>query len=276
MKHAMRPDGIELVLDPKQVAALRLSLAALALSPAAIVGLKTIPKTQLKYILIVGLIGSGIPAFLFTTAQQHISSSLAGILNALTPLFTLIIGSQFFHRTADKRQTAGILIGLAGAAALISINGLEKSESWPYALLIVIATASYGFSVNTVQSRLQEVKALHITAISLLMAGVPCGIYAISSGVPEVVSTHSLGIEALGYVTTLAILGTAGANMLYFWLTQQTNALFASSVTYLMPIVSVAWGLLDEELVTFGHVVCGLIILSGVYLVSLKKKSTVK
>lgn len=248
----------------------------MALLPAAIIGLKQTPKEKLKYIAVVGLVGSGIPAFLFTTAQQQLSSSIAGILNALTPLFTLIIGIQYFRRPSEKRQNAGIMLGLGGAAALISLNGFEGNNSWAFALLIVIATASYGLSVNTVQSKLQGVKALHITAISLLMAGIPCGIYVFYSGVPDTVTANALGWNALGYVTTLAILGTAAANMLYFWLTQQTNALFASSVTYLMPIVSVAWGVFDNEPLTLAHIVCGIVILSGVYLVSIKKKSTAK
>lgn len=273
----MRPDETQAnpVLLPDQVASARLCIAAIILLPLAIQGLRVIPRKKIKWVALVGLVGSGIPAFLFTAAQQKLSSSLAGILNALTPLFTLLLGIWIFRRMAEPRQNLGILIGLGGAAALISLNGFEGDNSWFSALLIVVATASYGLSVNAVQSQLQHVKSLHITAISLLVAGIPCGIYAVFSGVPRVLTENPQGWEAFGYLSVLAIMGTAVANMLYFWLTQQTNALFASSVAYLMPLVSVGWGFFDREPITVAHLICGFIILSGVYLVSLRKKSTV-
>jgi drug/metabolite transporter (DMT)-like permease len=274
MKHAMKPDGVQQAFRSDQVAALRLSIAALALLPFSIQGLRHIKKENIKWIALVGLIGSGIPAFLFTTSQTHLDSSVAGILNSLTPLFTLLVGVVLFKRVTEPRQAVGVLIGLGGAAALISLKGFEADSQWGYGLLIAMATFSYGLSVNVVQSKLKEVKSLHITAISLLIAGVPCGIYAVYSGVPQVITENPQGISGLTYVGTLALLGTAMANMLYFWLTKETSALFASSVTYLMPLVAVAWGLGDGEQLGILHLFCGLIILSGVWLVSYKKKST--
>jgi drug/metabolite transporter (DMT)-like permease len=274
MKHAMKPDGVHSAFRSDQVAALRLSIAALALLPFSIQGLRRMKISNLKWIALVGLIGSGIPAFLFTASQQYLDSGVAGILNSLTPLFTLLVGVVLFKRVTEPRQAVGVLIGLGGAAALISLKGFGASSQWSYGLLIAIATFSYGLSVNVVQSKLKEVKSLHITAISLLIAGIPCGIYAIYSGVPEVISQNQHGVKGLMYVGTLALLGTAMANMLYFWLTKETSALFASSVTYLMPLVAVAWGLGDGEVLGILHLMCGLIILSGVWLVSYKKKST--
>lgn len=271
MKYGMKTADGTPVFTPNQVASLRLSLAALALSPISIPAIIKLKWTDLRWIMVVGLIGSGIPAFLFTNSQKFLDSSIAGILNALTPLFTLLVGIFLFKIPSEPRQVVGVLIGLAGAAALVSLKGFGPSSHWEYALLVALATFSYGLSVNTVQYRLKHVSALQITSISLLFAGIPCAIYGLSNGVIDVVQTDPNGWTSFGYVTILALGGTAMANLLYFWLTKETSALIASSVTYLMPLVAAMWGVLDGESLHFGHALCGLIILSGVWLVSGKK-----
>ena len=273
MKFGMKTTSGELVFSPNQVASMRLSIAALVLLPISLRAIRRLKWDDLKWILVVGLVGSGIPAFLFTNSQVHLDSSVAGILNSLTPLFTLILGIALFRKPAEPRQVVGVLIGLSGAAALVSLKGFGSTSHWEYSILIVLATISYGFSVNTVQSKLKHVKALEITALSLLAAGIPCSIYALNSGVIETVQTNPNALRSLGFVCILAIGGTAMANMMYFWLTLQTSALIASSVTYLMPLVSTSWGLYIGEKLHFGHVICGIIILSGVWLVSRKKAS---
>lgn len=271
MKKALRaPDG-NAVLAPLQVAGLRLCIAAAVLLPFSIAGLRKLALKDYKWIAVVGLIGSGIPAVLFTTAQQHLDSNVAGILNALTPLFTLIVGVTIFRKVTEGRQVMGVIIGLAGAVCLIALHGFGPSEHGSYGFLIAAATLSYGLSVNVVQHKIPHVSALHITSISLLMAGIPYGIYLLNSDVVHVVATHPNGQASLLAVATLAVAGTAMANMLYFWLTQHGGALFASSVTYVMPVVAVAWGLADKEQFTVLHVVFGGVILAGVWLIRGKK-----
>jgi drug/metabolite transporter (DMT)-like permease len=270
MKNAMRDEMGKPVLAPEQVAALRMGIASLLLLPVSIRAFRKIKVSEWKYLAVVGLMGSGIPAVLFTTAQQHLDSSLAGILNTLTPLFTLLIGVTFFRKEFKWMQLLGILIGLTGAISLIVLNQSGSSANPLFAALIILATLLYGISVNTISAKIPHIHPLHITALSLLMAGIPWTIYLAQTNITDIVSYHHHGWTSVGYVAVLAIFGTCMANMLYFWLTQQTSPLFASSVTYLMPMVAVGWGIDDGESLTAIHLLCGLVILAGVWLVNKK------
>ncbi len=276
MKRGLRDEMNQPVLRPEHVAALRLGIAGLVLFPISIHAIRKIRLTDWKWLALVGVIGSGIPAVLFTISQQYLDSSVAGILNALTPLFTLIVGMAIFRRVVMPRQVMGVLIGLGGAISLISLRGFGDSENWTYSILIVIATFFYGISVNTISSKISHIPPLHITALSLLIAGVPWSIYLATTNVSEIILQNPHGYKSLGYVCLLAILGTAMANVLFFRLAQQTGPLFASSVTYLMPLVAVGWGLLDGEQLNILHFICVLIILTGVWLVNMKKSSLAK
>jgi drug/metabolite transporter (DMT)-like permease len=272
MKRALKdPSGLP-VLHPEQIAAMRMCIGALVLFPVSVMAFRKIKKTDLKWIAVVGLIGSGIPAVLFTLSQQYLDSSVAGVLNALTPLFTLIIGITVLRRVASPRQVVGVLVGLIGAVSLIVVNGPGNTQNWWASLLIVVATLCYGISVNTISSKLNHVHPLHITALSLLMAAVPWSIYLMTTDLGQILREHPHGYSSLGYVATLAVFGTCMANILYFWLTQEKNPLFASSVTYLMPLVAIGWGVLDGEAFTVLHLLCCLIILAGVWLVTRKKQ----
>ncbi|MFM9986187.1 MAG: DMT family transporter [Flavobacteriales bacterium] len=268
MKKGMRDTEGLPVFTAFQVAAMRLSMAGLILLPVSIHAFRKLKLSDYKWIAVVGLVGSGIPAFLFTTAQSHLDSGISGILNSLTPLFTLIVGLVIFRRKTNLSQVAGVTVGLLGAIFLILLGKSEGQTDWAYALLIVIATFSYGLSVNTVPSKLAHVHSLHITSVSLLMAGIPCAVYVWLSDVQSVVINNPAGWSSFGYVLILACLGTAVANVLYFQLTQETSALFASSVTYLMPLVAILWGVYDNEVVTWEHMVCAAIIIGGVWLVN--------
>lgn len=268
MKKGLRDADNLPVFTANQVAALRLSMAAFILLPVSIHALRRLKLSDYKWIAVVGLVGSGVPAFLFTTAQSHLESGISGILNSLTPLFTLLLGLAIFRTKTNLSQVAGVLIGLLGAVLLILLKKSEGHTDWSYALLIVLATFSYGLSVNTVPSKLAHVHSLHITSVSLLMAGIPCAIYALNSDFSAVLTQNPHGWSSLGYIAILACLGTAIANMLYFKLTQETSALFASSVTYLMPLVAIMWGVYDNEMITWKHLGCAAVIIGGVWLVN--------
>lgn len=270
MKRGLRDDQNLPVLSPSQVAAIRLGLAGILLLPVSLRIIPRLKKSDWKFLSVVGLVGSGMPAVLFTTAQQYLDSSIAGILNALTPLFTLVVGIAVFHRVVMPRQTLGVLIGLGGAVSLISLRGFGDSANWAYSMLIVAATLCYGISVNTIAAKLKHIRPLEITAISLLIAGVPWLIYLSFTDIVSIVQIHPHGLKSLGYVGVLSVFGTCIANMLYFWLTQQTGPLYASSVTYLMPLVATFWGLADGETLNILHFLCAGIILTGVWLVNHK------
>lgn len=255
--------------SPIQMAAMRMTIAAIAMSPLLVRAAREIPFKLWPWIAVVGFIGSGIPAFLFATAQQKIDSSLAGILNSLTPLFTMLIAIVVLKKSVANRQKLGILIGFFGAVALISFRGISKESSIVSALMIVFATLLYGISVQTIAQRLIGIKSFYISSLSLAMVAVPYSIYLLFfSNVQAVYHGHPEGPSGLGYIVLLALASTAVANFLFFRLTQRTGALFSSSVTYLMPIVAVGWGIYFDEELTWMHALCGAVILLGVYLVS--------
>jgi drug/metabolite transporter (DMT)-like permease len=161
------------VFSPEQVAALRMSIASLVLLPVSIPALWRLNKNDLKWLAVVGLVGSGFPAFLFTMAQKHHESSIAGILNSLTPLFTILIGMIVFGRKGDSKKLLGILVGLAGAALLMALKWTDGEKHWDALFLIILATAFYGLSVNVIPYALTHMKPLEITAVSLLFIGIP-------------------------------------------------------------------------------------------------------
>lgn len=257
------PDGTP-VLTPYQVASLRMMMAAVVLLPISIQAIRQIDKKDWKYLAVVGFLGSGIPAFLFAVSQQYLDSGLAGILNALTPLFTLLLAILFFKKTTHKRQVTGMLIGFIGAAGIIASKG-SSLQNVQYAFLIIAATVMYGVSVNTVGHHLRHIKAPWITSLSVLMVSIPCGLYFFTTDY-SVIWTHPAGGRSLGAVATLSIVGTGIANILFFRLTQLSGAIMASTVTYLIPIVAVGWGYYMHESLSFWQIVFAGVILLGVYL----------
>jgi drug/metabolite transporter (DMT)-like permease len=270
MKRGLMDADQNPVYSPSQVAALRLAIAGLILLPVSAGAVKSARKEDWKWISLVGLLGSGIPAFLFANSQQYLDSSLAGILNALTPLFTLFAGILLFRATVRPSQITGVVIGLIGAAGMIAISGIGNSVKAGYALLIVLATLSYGLSVNTIQFKLRHIHPLQLASLSMLLIGIPCMVIALCSGATEVALKHPSGLHSLGFIAVLGVMGTALANVLFFWLTGATSALFSASVTYLIPIVAVFWGVSDGERITPAHLGCGAVILAGVWLVRRK------
>jgi drug/metabolite transporter (DMT)-like permease len=260
--------GLE-VFTPQEVAAYRISAAMLVLLPFSLSSLKTLQGNFLP-ILASGIFGNGIPAFLFAFAQTEIPSGLSGILNSLTSLFTLIIGILFFRVATLRFQIAGVVLALIGALGLIGFsNLLSFGQYGRYASLIVIAAACYGIAVNIIKFYLHEIKPAHITSLSFLMLGPGVMVYLIAG--TEFVSKLQSDAHAwngLIYLTILGVVGTAIAVIIFNRLIKETTAVFASSVTYLIPIVAVAWGLLDGEQMTWDQVLFMGLILLGIFLIN--------
>jgi drug/metabolite transporter (DMT)-like permease len=256
-----------------EVGALRISISFLVLSPFAISSIRKLSLHDWKYLSIVGLIGSGFPAFLFAKAQTGIDSSLAGILNSLTPLFTMIIGLGFFSMKIKWFNIAGVLIGLAGAIGLISISGGRSFEfNFQYAIYIIIATVCYATNVNLVKYKLRDVDALTITAFSFFIIGLPVLLYLLFfTEFIRQISTEPAALKGLGYIGILAVVGTALALIAFNRLVKMASPVFASSVTYLIPLVAVAWGAIDGEKMTPLAFLWMAVILLGIFLVNKKK-----
>lgn len=262
--------GLEAFTSP-QVAALRMFIAFLFLVPFAFRHVKKEHTRDWKGFLGTGLLGNFIPAFLFTRAETGISSALTGMLNSLTPLFTLVLGVALFRSKTKLLNVLGVLIGFAGALGLLTVDKPENvSNNALYAIYVVIATICYGFSVNIIKKWLGHVNSITTTVWAFLFVGPPAGIYLFTTDFQHRMATHPLAWQSLGYICILAIFGTALSVMVFNVLIRMTNALFASSVTYLIPIVAIGWGFVEGESVEMLHFLWIGIILLGVWLVNRK------
>ncbi len=252
-----------------QVAALRIFLTFLAVIPVILVKLKDFRRKHLFPTLFVGIIGSAIPAFLFTAAETKIDSAVAGILNSFTPLCTLLIGVVLFGAAFKAQRLVGIIMGLLGAAALIYFSTPpELDGGYLYGGFILLASICYASSINVIKHYLQDMNPILLTAMTFALLGPVFGFYLAGTDVWSRITTHELGWQALGYVTILAVLGTALASAMFFYITQETNPVFASTVTYLQPIVALFWGFLAGEYIGWPHLLGLGMILGGVFLVS--------
>jgi drug/metabolite transporter (DMT)-like permease len=256
------------VYAPDQVAAIRMSTAFLALLPLAITRLRELNRYKVKWLFLSGLQGNFLPAFLFAFAQTKLESSMAGILNALTPLFTLLIGVVLYSQRVSLLKVLGIVVGLSGCVWLIlERNGGIQGQANGYALLVVAATVLYGSNVNLLKHKLQEVHPLVTSSVALLLVGPPSVLYLFSTDFAARTQYTPGAWQALGAVVLLGLLSTALALVLFNKLLQISNTLFASSVTYLMPVVSVAWGLVLHEQIGYVELLGMLTILTGVLIV---------
>lgn len=262
------------LFTPTQVAAFRMTIAGLVFSPWLITYSRKIKRNDLPWMLAVGVIGNGIPAFLFTNAQLFLNSSLTGALNALTPLFTLLIGILFLGTRSGALQIAGVLLGLLGALVLIlsKEGGQQGNEQISYAALVVLATVCYGTSVNIIKIRLSHYKPIMTAAFPLAFAALlsfPLLQFSLLNNPPVQQWWSTTSFMA---VLVLAIIGTSVSLIFFNRLIQLTDAVFASSVTYLIPVVAMLWGWVDGEIIGPYQIFGMLIILLGIYLANRKSK----
>jgi drug/metabolite transporter (DMT)-like permease len=264
--------GLE-VYNSEQVASLRMVFAFLFMLPFAFYHLKNAAiKSNWKWYLTVGLFGNFIPAFLFTKAQTGISSSMAGILNALTPLFTLLVGAVAFKGTFSKQQIMGVIVGLAGAVfLLVSRDSKQVNSNLLLGWLVVLATLCYAISVNIIKHKLSGINSITITAFAFCGIGLPALLNLFNSDFILITTVNPNAFKALIYLAVLGFWGTAVAVILYNILIKETSILFASSVTYFIPVVALAWGVFDGEALYFAQFICIAIIILGVYLVNFRR-----
>jgi drug/metabolite transporter (DMT)-like permease len=253
-------------LNPFQLGALRMVFAAIFL---LIIGYKSIAKIQKhhwKYLALTGLLGTFFPIFLFSVAQTQISSAISAILNSLTPLNTLILGIVFFGIDFQRRQIWGVFIGLAGSALLIIYGAIENpNANYYYALLLIIASFCYAVNVNLIKIHLSDLNPLSITTGNFVILLVPALAVLYFSDFWSAIEQDSTQ-DVIVYILVLVIVGTALAKLLFFKLIKISSPVFASSVTYLIPVVAFLWGLLDNESLTLIQLLGAVIILGGVYL----------
>lgn len=266
-----------LVFSAGEVGAYRIVSAALVLLPLSLTRIKRLSKRQIRNLIVAGLVGSFFPAFLFAKAQTQLNSSLTGVLNALTPLFVVLIGALFFHARITKRNAIGLFIAFVGVLILISIRhggGLGSfDEINGYVFYVLLATLLYGINLNIIKYWFVSLKPVEITAISLLMVLPVALIYLLAgTSFSYKLMHHEGALEAVGYLSILGVLGTALALIIFNNLVKLVTPVFASSVTYLVPIIAVIWGVMDGEILEEAHYLGMLAIILGVWIGNSKNK----
>lgn len=255
-----------------QAAGIRMFLASLALLPISIRNLKYLKKKDLGSLLVVGFVGSFIPAFLFAEAQTRIASALAGMLNSLTPVFTLIIGLIVFNLKFKGRQVFGIGLGLVGALGLIMAGeGATIGQFNVYGLLVVLATTMYATNINVVKAKLSHLSGVQVTSLSFMFLIPVALVYLLLTDFSPALENPQWPIH-LTALAGLGVIGTGAAMLLMNSLIRHVSTIFASSVTYIIPIFAIMWGILDGENITLHHLGNMLIVLVGVYLISRRPK----
>jgi drug/metabolite transporter (DMT)-like permease len=255
-----------------EVAALRIGIAFLFLLPLQVLYLKKIDLKQTwKGLILMGVFGNLIPAFLFTKAETQISSSLTGMLNALTPLFTILVGVIIYKTPILKFQVLGVIIGLAGAIMLLGFGeSSEHSSNLSYSLLVVLATLCYAISVNGIKKHLTGINSVIASVWAFTFIGPLALIYLFSATEFTVHVTSENGPAAFGYICILGIAGTALSVIAFNRLIKQAGTVFASSCTYLIPVVAIGWGLYDGEVVTPVQLISIVVIIAGVWIINKK------
>ena len=262
------------VFSALELGAARVSVAALLLLPFAVRHLGKVDRGRFKWLLLSGVIGTLIPAFLFAYAETRLASGLAGVLNALTVVFTLVVGAALFGQKLTGLRVLGITLGLVGTVALMQLGGSGgeatpsgEGNAW-YGLYIVLATLGYGLSINIIKHHFHGISAMAVTSLLLLFVGGPALVFLLlGTGFLHKLATVPGAWPAFGYIALLATMSTAVAMVLFNKLIQSSTALFASSNTYIVPIVALGWGLLDGEEFNLWHLLGMAIILVSVAII---------
>lgn len=249
-----------------QVGSLRIIFAGLFLLIVGFSSLKKISLRQWKFVALTSFFGTFIPAFFFAIAETQVDSSIVAILNSLTPLNTLVLGIIFFGIQFHKRQVIGVFIGLIGCLLLV-LNGTSghTGQNYYYLILVVIATLCYAINVNLIKKYLSDLNSLSITTGNFAILFLPALIILSTTDFTQKMQLETTQYSVL-FVMILGVLGTGIANVLFFKLIQMSSPVFATSVTYLIPIVAFFWGLLDNEMLTPIQFFGAFVILIGVYL----------
>ena len=250
-----------------EVGFLRLIIAFLALSPFLTSSLKRLKTIYIAPLLLVSIVGTVIPAVLFAFAQTYLNSANTGMLNALTPIFTLIIGVILFKKKMNNQGLLGIIMGLIGTYILLLPSNIDIANT-KYSIIVIVATICYAISINTIKEKLRDLGPLDIAVLSSLFSFIIPIVYIIQQGVFVTINKISANIFPFLYIIVLGLICTSFAIILFNYLIKKTSALFGSSTTYLIPIFAIIWGLIDNETIQNHEIIGMLIILFGVFIMN--------
>ncbi len=254
-------------LNGWQIGSIRIFSAGLIFLPFAVFHIRDIPRNKIPFVILSGFLGNFFPAFLFAIAiEKKVESSLAGILNSLTPLFVIVIAILLFKAKIESKKIMGVLIGFAGLLILNFSAGGMTLNNFGFILLILLATIFYGLNVNIVTYYLKEVDPLKIATVSLAILCLIAGIIVWQQQVFSIAKYDEGARLSMVYAALLGIVGSAFATALFYILIKRAGGLFASLVTYGIPVVAIFWGFIVHEHVSLLQIGCLALILFGVYL----------
>lgn len=257
---------------PYEVGALRVLIAGILLLPLAIRNLKKFPKKNIKWLILAAVTGNFIPMFLFPIAEESVSSSIAGIVNSMMPIFVILVGLIFWKFKTTRKQVIGVAISFTGACILAFSGNSSGELKLVPVLLLLAATLGYAISMTTVKSKLHDIPAKILSAfVFSVVLLVPALVTLVITGFFKNHDADSAFFTGLGYVSLLSVFGTGLAMMLNYRLLNISTPLFASTVTLLMPVVAVIWGILDGEELSPMQFAGGLIIIGGLIFLRAKK-----
>ena len=260
--------------NPYEVGALRVLISGLVLMPYAVSKIKQFPRKHLKWLIIAAVSGNFIPMFLFPIAETQITSSIAGIINSMMPIFVIIVGSLVWKFSTTRKQLLGVLVSFSGACILALGGGGSGELKIIPILLLLLATLMYAISTTTVKSRLHEVPATIMSAfVFSFVLLFPSLVVLVLSGFFRDFEMNQGTLQGLGFVAMLSVFGTGLAMMMNYKLLSTSTPLFASTVTLLMPIVAIIWGILDGEKLTAVQTIGAIIILAGLIFLRSEPKS---
>ena len=255
-------------LDPFEIGALRLTLASFVLMPFLLKNLKEIKRKDYFILFISGIVGNVLPYFLYPIAQTKIDSATSGVLTSLTPFFALIIGVVFYKLKATKNNIIGLIIGFLGTFLLILFSGSSGGFTADvFGLFVVAATLLYGINLNLVKYHLKHLKPIAITSFSIVSI-LPITLYILFFLSPfnDHLNNFDFYKVELGYVLILGVLGTSIATIIFYNLIKIKDTVFASMVTYLMPLVAISLGVIDGEKINEVQLFGMALILIGVFI----------
>lgn len=246
----------------------RVSIAALALVIYLILTRKSLDfKQRWKQYLMIGALNAAIPFTLIATSAIHLTASMSSILNALTPLFTALIVWGWMSEALSTRKWIGILVGVIGVVLLVGWSTIPFNKETIIAIgLAVLSTISYALAGVYAKKTFAGVTPLSLAAGQQIGASILLLPFTFVN-LPS--STSNFSIVPILAVLALALFCTAIAYLLYFYLIENVGPTKTLSVTFLIPVFGMIWGVLIlNEKITFGMLIGFIVILGSVFLIS--------
>jgi drug/metabolite transporter (DMT)-like permease len=257
---------------PIWVALLRCSSGAVLLWVVMLLGRRSLPsRALLPWFLLVAFFNNAIPFTFFAWGERTIPSSTAAIVNATTPIWTLLISLAVSRGHVTERMIAGVLLSFAGvvlvvyghAAAEDSVSGRQGLALG--VMLVVLASLGYAIATVMAKMKLKGIDPIELATVQLTLAALMLLPVAL-------IGTHpvfsAVSVPSIAAIATLGLAGSGIAYLLYYNLLAHVSATHVVAVTYLLPIWGLFWGWLAHESIGWtafagvAVVICGLLLLN--------------